>query len=509
MKQGIKRIWAIIVMVMVLMMAALPVMAEEKPLVEIDIYSVNDFHGAIRAEGAKPGAAVLAGAIQQLGAQNPAGSIILGGGDMFAGTLDADEYEGMPVIYAMNQMGFSADVMGNHIFDYDQKVIAKQAAAATFPLLAANLSFAEGNFVKPYTILNRNGLKIAVIGVATEETLLKSSQKNSQGVTMLPTAETVQKYIDEVRGKGAQLVILLTHCSSFQNNKGQITGEITGLLEQIHGADAAITGHSHQKVFGTYKDIPVVQAGSNGEAIGKIHLLYSRIDKKVIGANESLIAVNKDKWKESPNIAKMVDPILADIDKKYSGVVAQNVYPLSNDRYGESTLAEHFTDLLLKGFNADVAILNGGAFRSEIPAGPITLRLMQQAYPYKDQIVVMQLKGSDLLAALEYGVGNEKVGEVRFAGVKLGVDLDLPQGNRIIESRLTDSSFIDLNKQYKVVTNEFLAKGGDGYIALTRGENIRYAGDIKEFFNFALRNEKTVNYRADGRLSVGYLRLAS
>lgn len=509
MKQGSKRTWAIIVMVMVLMMAALPVMAEEKPFVEIDIYSVNDFHGAIRAEGAKPGAAVLAGAIQELGAQNPAGSIVLGGGDMFSGTLDADEYEGMPVIYAMNQMGFSADVVGNHIFDYDQKVIAKQASAATFSLLAANLSFPEGNFVKPYVMLNRSGLKIAIIGVATEETLLKSSKRNNQGVTILPTVETVQKYIDEVRGKGAQIVILLTHCSSFQNNKGQITGEITGLLEQLHGADAAVTGHSHQKVFGTYKEIPVVQAGNNGEAIGKIHLLYSRIDKKIIGSNVSLIAVNKDKWKESPGIAKMVDPILADIDKKYSGVVAQNLYPLSNDRYGESTLAEYFTDLLLKGFNADVAILNGGAFRSDIPAGPITLRLMQQAYPYKDQIVVMQLKGSDLLAALEHGIGNESIGEVRFAGVKLGADLDLPQDSRIIENRLADNSSIDLNKQYKVVTTEFLTKGGDGYITLTKGENIRYAGDIKEFFNFALKNEKTVNYRTDGRLSVGYLRLAS
>ena len=509
MKQGSKRIWSIIFMVMVLILAALPVMAEEKPFVEIDIYSVNDFHGALRAEGTKPGAAVLAGAIQQLGAQNPAGSIIMAGGDMFSGTLDADEYEGMPVIYAMNQMGFSADVVGNHIFDYDQKVIAKQAAAATFPLLAANLSFAGGDFVKPYVVLNRSGLKIAVIGVATEETLLKSSHKNNQGVTLLPTAATVQRYVDEVRGKGAQIVILLTHCASFQNGKGQITGEITELFEQVHDIDAAITGHSHQKVFGTYKDIPVVQAGSNGEAIGRIHLLYSRIDKKIIGSNVSLITVNKDKWKENPNIAKMVDPILNDVDKKYSGVVAQNVYPLSNDRYGESTLAEHFTDLLLKGFSADVAILNGGAFRSDIPAGPITLRTMQQAYPYKDQIVVMQLKGSDLLAALEYGIGNEKVGEVRFAGVRLGVDLDLPQGNRIIENRLADNSSIDPNKQYKVVTNEFLAKGGDGYNTLTKGENTRNAGDITEFFNFALRNEKTVNYRADGRLSVGYLRLAS
>ena len=252
-----------------------------------------------------------------------------------------------------------------------------------------------------------------------------------------------------------------------------------------------------------------MQAGSNGETFGKIHLLYSRIDKKIIASNASLIAVNKDQWKENPGIAKMVEPILTDIDKKYNGIVAQNVYPLSNDRYGESTLAEHFTDLLLKGFNADIAILNGGAFRSDIPAGPITLRVMEQAYPYKDQIVVMQLKGSDILAALEYGIGNNSIGEVRFAGVKLGVDIDLPQGNRIIENRLTDNSSIDPNKQYKVVTNEFLAKGGDGYTTLTKGENIRYAGDIKEFFNFALRNEKIVNYRADGRLSIGYLKLAS
>ena len=505
------RIRTIFLLLFALLVAALPALAEEKPFVELDIYAVNDFHGALRAEGDKPGVAVLAGAMLQLGAQNPQGTIILGGGDMFSGTLEADEYEGMPVVYAMNQMGFSADVLGNHSFDYDQKVLGKQAAAATFPFLAANLKMAEGNtnFIKPYVMLNRNGLRIAVVGVASEDTLLKSSYSNTQGVELLDSATTVQKYINEAKEKGAQVVILLADWGSWQDGTGRITGEITGLLDKITGVDAVVTGNNHQRVFGEYKGIPLVQAGSNGEAIGKIHLLYSRIDKGIIGANATLLKVRKEEWKENPAVAKMVEPILADIDKKYSGVVAQNIYPLTNDRYGESSLAEHFTDLLLRGFNADVAILNGGAFRNDLPAGPITLRLLEQAYPYKNEIVIMQLKGSDILAALEYGIGNEKIGEVRFAGIRLAIDEDLPQGSRITGNVLRDNTTIDINKVYKVVTNEFLANGGDGYISLTRGENMRSAGGIKEFFNFALRSEKNVNYRADGRLAIGYLKQAS
>ena len=109
-------------------------MRQKKNFVEIDIYSVNDFHGHLRAEAADPGIAVLSGVINELMKQNPVGSLLLGGGDMFSGTIDANEYQGLPVVTAMNKMGFSANTAGNHIFDYPLDVIKRQAAAANFPI---------------------------------------------------------------------------------------------------------------------------------------------------------------------------------------------------------------------------------------------------------------------------------------------------------------------------------------------------------------------------------------
>ena len=99
---------SLIWLTLLLLLIATAVNAAEKNFVEIDIYSVNDFHGHLRAEAADPGIAVLSGVINELMKQNPVGSLLLGGGDMFSGTIDANEYQGLPVVTAMNKMGFRA-----------------------------------------------------------------------------------------------------------------------------------------------------------------------------------------------------------------------------------------------------------------------------------------------------------------------------------------------------------------------------------------------------------------
>ncbi|MCD8360812.1 MAG: hypothetical protein LUC29_08385 [Acidaminococcaceae bacterium] len=133
-----------VIVLTILLLVTAAVNAAEKPFVEIDIYSVNDFHGHLRAEAADPGMAALAGAVSELMKQNSEGALFVGAGDMFSGTIDANEYQGQPVVIAMNKMGFAANAAGNHIFDYPLEIIKKQAAAAEFPLLGANILTAAG-----------------------------------------------------------------------------------------------------------------------------------------------------------------------------------------------------------------------------------------------------------------------------------------------------------------------------------------------------------------------------
>ena len=106
---------------------------------QIDIYSINDWHGYLRIGDNVPGAARLAYALDELMQQNKNGAVLVGGGDMLSGNADANEFNGLSIIAAMNRMGFSANCAGNHAFDYNADIIKQQAKAANFPLLAANI----------------------------------------------------------------------------------------------------------------------------------------------------------------------------------------------------------------------------------------------------------------------------------------------------------------------------------------------------------------------------------
>lgn len=498
---------SLIWLTLLLLLIATAVNAAEKPFVEIDIYSVNDFHGHLRPDAADPGMAVLSGVINELMKQNPAGSVLLGGGDMFSGTIDANEYQGLPVVTAMNMMGFSANTAGNHIFDYPLDVIKRQAAAANFPILGANIVEAAGDRVaepfKPYVMLHRNGLTIGIVGLTTIETTEKASQFNLQKVKILQPEQIAQAYIDELRKQGAQIIVLLTHIGSSQGENAGITGEIVPVLQKIHGVDAVITGHSHLCVSGTYGDIPVIQAGCHGEAIGRIHLLYSRADNKVVAANSRVYQLSELPRVQDPAMERFLKPIFKNIDSKYNEILAVNNQMLTNDRNGESRVGDLFMDLLKNGFKADVALYNGGAIRDTLPSGRVTVRDLLKIFPFDSTIYTAEVKGSDLRQVLEHGIGNNDISRLRFSGLQIIADIRRGEGQRISSATFSDGSILDDEKYYKIVSNDFMFSGGDGFYSLKNARHLRDCGKDKTFFIFALRSLKTIDYPAhDERLQI-------
>jgi len=271
--------------VLLLLLLALPVglgAAEESAadLVGIQVLTVNDFHGALTENGKNPGAAKMARVILAAKSKNPGGTLILSAGDMFQGTPDSNLLGGKPVVAVMNAVGFDAMVLGNHEFDWGIGVLKERIGESAFPYLAANVFDKAANrtaaFVKPYSILERCGLRIAVIGLATPETAYKSSAKVVAAFVFLDPAATVHNLLPELAAQQVDIIIALTHLASYQDSDGVITDDAAVLAAGEPALSAIVSGHSHQLVAGKVAGIPIVQAEYSGRAVGEIDLIYKK-----------------------------------------------------------------------------------------------------------------------------------------------------------------------------------------------------------------------------------------
>jgi len=483
--------------------------ANPKNAVDLDIYGINDFRGALRQEHSYPGAAKLGGAINNLRAENPLGTVLLGGGNMVFGTVESDDRNGIPVVKAMNIMEFDANVVGSHFFDFKPDIFKEHTDTAHFPYLACNIQTKDGDTLfKPSTMVTRKGVKIGVVGSTTASILQQANPAHLVNFVFLDQIKSTQDAIDEVKRQGADVVVLLLHCGVTQRVADQsLKGEAIDVLYQLKGVDICFTGDSQTLVNGRYNDIPVLQAGSHGEYIAKVHVVYDPDSKKILTKREEMLNVAGMQAPSDPQVASLVAPIVQAVDAKYGQVLAYNQRELTNNKFDQSPVAEYLTDLLRKDAKVDFVILNGGAFRSNMPEGKVTARNMEEIYPYPSQAVVYTMKGIDILAALDYGIDNQLVGQGRFSGIRLAVEPDLPPGEKIVDNVLPNGDRIDVNKEYTVLTNSYIAAGGDGYNMFKNGKLLRVASpDIKAYLNRLVEQAGSIDFREDNRFSVGELR---
>jgi len=477
----------------------------QQNLQAVYIITANDFHGHLRADNYDPGAAWWAGVIDQLRKENPEGAIVLGAGDMFTGTLDANESHGLPSIKVMNAVGFAADTVGNHKFDVSRKDIELNAKAANFPLLSANIIDEQTKKVakpfKPYIIVEHSGIKVGIIGLTTIETISKATQKNLIGLTVLPPETVAQKYIDEVRNKGAQVVILLTHIGSAQGHNGDIIGEITGLLDKVHGVDLAITGHTHLTVAGSYRHIPVLQAGCYGQAVGEAKIVYSKKEGKVQAVNVKYIQVKDMPVYIDKKVEKISDAVTKQIDAKYNEVLAVNKQVLNNDLLGQSATGEYFCDLMRKGMQVDIVFFNGGGVRSGVQKGNVTYRTINNVFPFSNNMVKLAMTGKDVREVLEHGVSNTGLRMLRFSGLKVIADVNKSEGQRMLSVTTLDGKPLDDGAIYLVGTNDFLSLGGDGFVTFKNCQTLAVLNGTVEMCAEFLKKQKYIDYKGpDGRL---------
>lgn len=435
----------------------------------IDVLSFNDFHGTMKPEGKNIGAAKLAGEIMKAKKKNP-NTIVVSAGDIYQGSAMSNLTYGKPVSEMLKAIDLEASAIGNHEFDWGLDKIQTWAKDGDFDFLASNIydksTGKPVSWAKPYKIINVGGKRIGLIGIATPETAYKTKPENVKDIEFRDPIKSANEWAKYLKtGNRTDYVIALTHLGAFQDSKTlEITGEAADMAKAVKNIDAIITGHTHTTVSGYVNNIPVVQGYYNGRGLAKLSIGFN-IQGKMIGIKPSV-----DELYKRTNLVE--DPVVKSIYEKWekelapilNEVIGTTDKELSHDKSkGVSLLGEWTCDVMKKTAGTQIALTNGGGLRTSIPEGDITMGRMYEVMPFDNTLVKMQLKGSDLKRVIENGIMNTAVGWIQLSGIRVYYNPGAPAGNRITSMRLLDGTPIEMDKYYSVVTNDFMATGGDAY----------------------------------------------
>ena len=487
---------------------------EDSSVKTINIVTLNDYHGIVKESGKDVGISKFIESVNEFKKENP-NTIVLGAGDLFQGTALSNLNYGAPINEMVKELGVIASAVGNHEFDWGVNSIAKWAEEGGYEWLASNIYDKKTgepvSWAKPYKVVEVDGVKIGLIGLATPETAYKTKPSNIEGIEFRDPIKSAKEWTEKLKSGDIEegkvdIVIALTHLGSIQDkNTKEITGEAAELAKANLGINAIISGHTHMTVAGEVNKTPIVQAYKNGRAFGNLQIKYNLDDKKVSIKPEVIdLASQVKELKESEEGKKIVEKYEKASASKLNEVVGYTKKDLTHERFeGPSLLGEWVCEVMAKTTKSQIAITNGGGLRRPIDKGDITVGILYELMPFDNTLVTMEVKGSDLKKLIENGIGNDKIGWVAISGLKVKYDLKQPFGDRIYDIKLSDGKKIDMNKYYTLVTNDFMAEGGDNFDFTNAKNKIDTNLPIRDALIKELKEVKTISVDRKNYLESG------
>lgn len=477
--------------------------------IDIDIYSINDFHGALVADGKNPGIARIAAYLDAEKNRNSDGTVILAAGDMFQGSLESNVLRGMSVVEQMNLLGFDAACVGNHEFDWGQQTLRRNIDASHFPWLGANvIDVANGGVfppLRPYTVIERKGIKIGIIGLCTPTTPLATNPKNVDGLYFSGVMAPAMRYIERLKQQNVDIILLLTHLDSNEKT-GAADGEfrdIADLLADNSHVAAIITGHSHAYVNNEVDGIPVMQAGEYGRAVAKLQLVFDTESREVVGSNREIVRLDAEPWNELPpdkQSMQLLSQSLSKVTSLRNMVIGTAVKPLTHNPapLRPTIFGEYMCDAILAAVDADICLLSSGSIRKGLPVGAIDYGNFYQAMPIDITMYTLDMYGRDIKSVLEYGINHPNINIIQWSGMTVVYDARKPYGKAVDKILLKNGVTIDENKRYRVVTSDFMVNGLGGFAMA--GINGRNTGILcRDMVERAIEQQKAVDFIGDGR----------
>jgi len=387
-------------------------------------------------------------------------SVRLDAGDEMQGTPVSNLSYGRGTIAAMNAFGIDAAAIGNHEFDWSIDTLLARMQDAHYKFLSANITDSAGSarpeWALPWTLVTKNGVKIAVIGLTTVTTPTTTAPRNVRGLAFGNGAEAIRRYLPAARA-AADFVIVTAHEGS-----GAIFDVARGL--DSASVDLIVAGHTHQRIDTTVNGIPIVEAGSSGRDIGVVD--FVRVGGTHREVRIQLVTPYADAVKPDADLTGALAAELDAIKSVTSRSVGRLKVPLQRQG-AEYGLGRLIADAARNIGKADVGMINNGGIRAGLPEGAVTWGDVQLVQPFQNRMLRLTVKGSVLLQALEHCVdGASGDPDCHVSGVEVWYDPEHGAGKRVTRTRLTDGKEIDGGRTYTLVVPDFLAAGGSGYAML-------------------------------------------
>ena len=539
-----KKVFAcLLAVVMLLGMIVVPAAAKaegEEPEKEIVILYTNDVHCGVTDGMGYVGVARVKAALEAAGKE----VILVDNGDAVQGDVIGTLSKGEAIVELMNDVGYDVAVIGNHEFDYGMEQFKKNVSLAKFQYVCCNfidLSTGE-SYLKPYTIIEKAGKKIAFVGIDTPESFTKSTPKYFQdaegnyiysfceGNNGQDLFDKVQANVDAARAEGADYVIALAHLGIDYQSEPWTASKV---IENTTGIDVMLDGHSHtdfkrdigqDSILVKNKDGNEVIHTSTGTKLANVGILTiagDKISAKLLDASAMKFMDEAGLLPEDNGMGEVVKAALAKNEELVNTVVAHTDVdlvikdPVSGERIvrsQETNLGDLCADAYRAMGETDIAFVNGGGVRDTIPAGDVTYGQIIKVHPFGNALCTVEVTGQEILDALEFSVCNlpgESGGFLHVSGLKFTVDMNVDStvvktekkefvevaGERRIkdvEVLQEDGTYapIDPNKTYTLASHNYMLRDqGDGYTMFS--DNNFLSEDVM------LDNQVLINYIVD------------
>ncbi|HKW40185.1 MAG TPA: 5'-nucleotidase C-terminal domain-containing protein, partial [Gemmatimonadales bacterium] len=457
------------------------------------VLAINDFHGALASQvwpwsEGRPvgGAAALKPWLDSLARACGCTSIRLDAGDEMQGTPVSNFNFGRPAIAALNALDIDAAAIGNHEFDWGVDTLRARMAEAHYRLLAANITDSAGtarpDWAEPFTVVERNGVRVAVIGLALRATPQTTTPSNVRGLAFGDGAAAVRRVLPQARA-AASYVIVVAHVGAFCSGDpaatpvdgGACRGEIIDLARGLDSGsvDLIVSGHTHSLVNTVVNGIPIVQARSSGAGIAVVD--FVRVSEPGGARREVRARIETpfaDRVRPDPGLAEALRLDQQSIASITSRPVTRfgSTLRRSGDEYG---LGRLIADAQRNVAKTDVALVNNGGIRADVAAGLATWGDLYEVEPFQNRLLRLVVSGKVLRDALEHAIAGDRP-DAHVAGVEVWYDPRKPAGERIKRLRLATGKDVENGRTYTLAVADFLAAGGSGY-AMLRGA---VSGDV-------------------------------
>ena len=445
--------------------------------------------------------------------------------------------KGLDIIKIMNKIGYDVSIIGNHEFDYGIDQLKKCNESLNCGYISGNFLYRKNRTLiyPPYKLIQLDDIKIAFIGITTPQTLSKTilhtiiDEEGEMVYDFLTKNdgqelyEIIQKYINEVKDKGAKYVIILSHLGIEGDALEKYTS--SGLLSHLIGVDAILDGHTHRIYNKTSKDkngndILLSQTGTKLTNLGVL-----KIKKNGEIISEMLSQIPTPKFIKVKPVyrdrkLRLVDPEMnnfinniesshfSELNKKI-GYVNFDLLINSDEqssRSGENPLCDLIADSIRYYGKGDITMINAGSIRNDLKKGDITFQNILEVLPFSAYIITKEVKGEDILNALEFGMKDLPEKTSRFpqvSGISFKVNTKIKStvivdeeemfvkvsGKRRVYDVIVGKDKLDINKIYLIAFDNYIGKGGDGFsMFINYEEKLNLGKTDNELFMMYIRD---------------------